>query len=829
MLQRGMSAIARSNHVNTLQWTLEICKLMEEHGKPMGIGEFHILLAVYARQQQPQQAKKIITAMRQRGIPATPTAYNLWIGSHIEALDLFGALDAYESMQTNKVKSNSDTFRQLIAVAFGHLNPCNLIMDRFALYADTDGADYLFNYMVGTGITPSSFTYERLLDAHQQRGNVASVTRVYQSMREQGIPLTQNIGIRMIVFFSRLMNEKNALQVLDDMEREGVSPDVFGYTALIHLYAKLRDIDSAMRLFDRMKRVGIEPTRWTFNAIIRAYTDCGRHMQARQIINDMIGSGVKPNQYTYRPLMAYYASTGQLDRIEKLLEEMRAHDVCPGNVTLSAIIGTYIEANQMEDAHQFLDTAIKQGLEVRTQQNVEPDKASYDLLIRLFSRMADPVNATRILKERQASDSSATTQYTYVPLLAAYAAAGDTEGIDQAFRLMLESGTRPSAEAYNVLIHAHGLHSSITRALEIYRDMQLHHVEADEVTYTTLICRLADNGYVDEAERVFADAHQQLRTARAYNALISMYTQQHDLTEARRIYNELLSNGVVPDGLTYTLLMQAYVITGDAQSAHATMDELRSRGFSPDIVHYTTLLKAYALSHDASAAEYLRNEMDANNVRMDRIAWLWLFRALSYQYNMLWYAWDEMLNHNQASAQAFSVMVNQCASRANLLRRAYTEWERVRLHEFLDVRNYNQLAAALAKRRMLPEACNVLEAMHVDKPLDYSNEREFSNVWTWTARALVSGLFEYRQQQGDVKASDLLERLERVAPEILTLVEDEERIRREGPRETPRRRPDDPRGTRKRLGYREDGQCTITADQFVYMNMLLDSCLKLFK
>jgi hypothetical protein len=104
---------------------------------------------------------------------------------------------------------------------------------------------------------------------------------------------------------------------------------------------------------------------------------------------------------------------------------------------------------------------------------------------------------------------------------------------------------------------------------------------------------------------------------------------------------------------------------------------------------------------------------------------------------------------------------------------------------------------------MLPEACNVLEAMHIDKPLDYTNEKVPGNVWTWTARALVSGLIEYRQQHGDVKASDLLERLERVAPEIHTLIEDEERIRREGPPKLPRRRPDDPRGTQKRLGYRE--------------------------
>ncbi|RKP22456.1 hypothetical protein SYNPS1DRAFT_25796, partial [Syncephalis pseudoplumigaleata] len=508
MLQRGMSAIARSNHPNTLQWTLELCKMMEDSGKEMGIGEFHILLAVYARLQRPRQAGKIVAAMRQRGIPSTATAYNLWIGSHIEALDLFGALLAYEEMQRHRVVSNLDTYRQLIAVAFGQLTPCNLIMDRFAQHADANGADYLFNYMLEASITPNKLTYEKLLDAHQQRGNVASVTRIYQIMREQGIPLTQSTGIRMIVFFNRLMNEKSALQVLDDMERSSVNPDVFGYTALIHLYAKLRNLNAAIKLFDRMKRAGIEPTRWTFNSIIRAYTDCGRPMQARQIIDDMLAGGLKPNQYTYRPLVAYYAGAGELHEVERLLEEMRAHGVRPGNVTFSAVIKTYVDAGQMADAHRFLDMAIAQQLDVRTrtynllllgysrepsidgalrvmrsmiEQKVEPDTATYDLLIRLFSRLADPTNAARILKERQAADlTSATTEYTYAPLLAAYAAAGDTEGVDTAFRTMLDSGTRPSAVAYNVLIHAHGLYGDIARALEIYDDMQARDVPADE-------------------------------------------------------------------------------------------------------------------------------------------------------------------------------------------------------------------------------------------------------------------------------------------------------------------------------------------------------------
>ncbi|KAI9592926.1 hypothetical protein BDF19DRAFT_415808 [Syncephalis fuscata] len=763
MLQRGMSVIARSNHDSTVRWTLELCQMMEENGKEMGIGEFHILLAIYARQQQPRQAGKIVAAMRRRSIPSTATAYNLWIGSHIDALDLFGALAAYEEMQKHDVKSNVDTFRQLAAVAFGQRTPCNLILDRLALYADADGADYFLAYMLEAGITPNSFTYEKILDAHQQRGNVASVTRFYKSMLDQGIQLTQNIGIRMIVFFVRLMNEKSALSVLDDMEKANISPDVFGFTALIHLYAKLRDLPSAINMFKRMQTAGIQPTRWTLNSVIRAYSDCGRLDEARQVIRDMM------NQVN-----------GPIYEISLLLKDMRRHDVKPANVLMSAIINAYVDNDLMDEAHQFLDMAIDQGLEPRTRtfnlllvgysrkpdingairvvrdmvkHDVEPDKATYDLLIRLFSRMADPVNAVRVLKELRTSDETTTNEYTYAPLLAAYAAAGDTE--------------------------------------------------ADEVTYTTLICRLADTGYIEEAERIFNDAHQQLKTARAYNALISMYTQQYDLTEARRIYNELLASGIMPDSLTYTLLMQAYVIAGDAQSARAVMDELQTRGFSLDIVHYTTLLKVYAHSRDAVSANELRNDMIANNVPMDRIAWLWLFRAFSYQYNMLWEAWDDMLDQQQASPQAFSVIVNSFSNRANVLRQAFVEWEKVRSLRFLDLRNYNQLAAALAKRRMLPEACQVLEALHQDKPLDYIEDGKSANIWTWAARALVTGLSDYRQLHGDVKATFLLERMEKVAPEILTLVEDEERIRREGPPPKPKRRPDDPRGIKQRTRYRD--------------------------
>jgi pentatricopeptide repeat protein len=800
-----MSLIARSDLEDSLPWLLKICRILEENGSDLGPGEFHVLLAMYARRQQPYQVAQIIETMRRRGVPMSVTTYNLWIGSHVKCMDLFGALNAYNAMRRAGCRPNRDTYQQLIAVTFNQPTPCLLLLEQLAIHGDAVGADHVLQHMLDIDMPLTAEIFEKVLDAHQQHRDVAAVTRLYDFMLSKDIMPTLTIGLRMIVFMARMLNLDGAMRVFQHMRNAGVQPDVHCYTALIHAHGKRRHLKTAILLFEDMCKSGITPTYWTLNSLVRAYADSGKIDMALQVIDDILSSSsIIPNQYTFRPLLCRYASSGRMDEVARILEFMRERGVKVGNTSISAVMKAYLDDGKTEDAHAVLDMAIEKGLKPHTQtynllllgysrepnlmgalrvlqdmmkHGVEANKTSYDMLIRLFSRLTDPKAAVKVLNEAVTA-GEIPDELSYAPLMFAYAAAKDVENVERIFRVMLNSKINPSTISYNVMVHAYAINDDMPRALRIYTEMVANGIEPDEVTYNTLICRLVDIGAVGDAEKIFNQARRVLRSARAYNALINAYMRQGDHAASRRIYNEMLMNGISPDGLTYTLLMHAYATGGDAYGARLVMDDMRSRGFASDIVHYTAMFRAYALVRNPIAVADLRREMAAEGVEMDKVAWIWLLRAFTYTPKLLWDAWYEMLSRQQATPLAFSIIVNRCALSNPMAVRVFEEWAKARQYGVFDTRNYNQLATVLAKRGMLDKACTVLEALHQDKPEGYvEGGAKYTNVWSWTARALLTSLSEYHKKHSDIEAGQMLERLMRVAPEIETVLEDEESIR----------------------------------------------------
>ncbi|KAL2248393.1 UNVERIFIED_CONTAM: hypothetical protein Sindi_2691600 [Sesamum indicum] len=126
----------------------------------------------------------------------------------------------------------------------------------------------VYNDMVLNGLLPSSVTYEILIDASCDRGDIVK---------------------------ARLL--------LEEIIGRGLKPTVVIYTTLIHGLCIENNLLEAKKNFTRMREYGVVPNLYTYNALIDGYGKKASVEKARRVYYEMLDQGVLPNVIPYSILI----------------------------------------------------------------------------------------------------------------------------------------------------------------------------------------------------------------------------------------------------------------------------------------------------------------------------------------------------------------------------------------------------------------------------------------------------------------------------------------------------------------------------------------------
>ena len=105
-----------------------------------------------------------------------------------------------------------------------------------------------------------------------------------------------------------------------------------------------------------------------------------------------------------------------------------------------------------------------------------------------------------------------------------------------------------------------------------------------------------------------------------WTMLVTLFAHRGDPDSAKRVFSEMVSNGVQPSKHTYTSLMNAYIEAGSWDQAIAIFDHLDAYGddhpLKPDLHACTTLIKAYVLmGAPVSKVIDIYRQMIARNIK----------------------------------------------------------------------------------------------------------------------------------------------------------------------------------------------------------------------
>ncbi|KAI9482866.1 MAG: Brix domain-containing protein [Benjaminiella poitrasii] len=177
---------------------------------------------------------------------------------------------------------------------------------------DFDRALEVLTRMNGKGITMDSFSYSILLDAlaKDNASDPAAVFELYDEMKRNGVKADVVVFTSLFAACHRARDLPKALDLLAEMDRVGVAPNIYTYNAVLTVMANADhrlDWTQAKELWTRMRssEVGVEPDTRTYNIYLSVLANARSTAAAKEMVECYreMKRVVEPDFLTYTVLI----------------------------------------------------------------------------------------------------------------------------------------------------------------------------------------------------------------------------------------------------------------------------------------------------------------------------------------------------------------------------------------------------------------------------------------------------------------------------------------------------------------------------------------------
>ncbi|EFJ32704.1 hypothetical protein SELMODRAFT_85284 [Selaginella moellendorffii] len=398
--------------------------------------------------------------------------------------------------------------------------------------------------------------YTALLKSYAHKQSLDDARRLHAHMIQTGFDRLQILGNLLISTYGRCRDPGNSQRVFENLERR----NIYSWISLVSAYAQNGHLPESWRaeLFDAM------PDRETasWNSMIVGYAKNGHSREGFHLFLAMTLEGVEPDRITFLGVIDASGNLGNLKLARMIHEEILLsgefqHDVFVG----TAIVGMYGRCRSPDDAQRSFDSmsvknsvswtslavaygqngCLERALSVFEQTPDKTNVVSWTAMIVAYVENNDEREALDLFKKMDVEGTSPDV----VILTAVLDACANISGLSQgrAIHRALEDGSVPLTEVATGLIDMYGKCGSVVdaklvfnaleeqlgaemtlpwtsmvtafaqnghglEAVELFRSMELHGVEANEISLVSVLCACSHSGLITEGLSYFSSIEQ---------------------------------------------------------------------------------------------------------------------------------------------------------------------------------------------------------------------------------------------------------------------------------------------------------------------------------
>jgi pentatricopeptide repeat protein len=355
-------------------------------------------------------------------------------------------------------------------------------------------------------VEPDAVTFVGVLNACASLMALEEGSHVHQEIIQGGFDSNEFVVSSLVDMYAKCGNLENAWKVLNKMATTTHSAVV--WNAMIWGHVKCGLGQKALEVFQQMQREGVEPDAVTFVGVLNACASVGALDEGRQIEEQIMQLGFEYEDFVGNSLIDMYAKCGSIEDAWRVFNRMPMHDV----VAWNALILGHVKCGQ---GHKALEL-----FQQMQQECVEPDKVTFMGVVNACASVA-ALEEGRHVEQQIIQCGCDSDDFVGSSLIDMYAKCGSIEDACRVFNKM------PTCDivSWNAMLQGYAMHGHANKALEHFEEMCKEGVHIDNVSFLSLLSACNHAGLVNEGLHYF----ESLSLVCGVSATVEHYASMVDL------------------------------------------------------------------------------------------------------------------------------------------------------------------------------------------------------------------------------------------------------------------------------------------------------------
>ncbi|XP_039124948.1 pentatricopeptide repeat-containing protein At4g33170 [Dioscorea cayenensis subsp. rotundata] len=460
----------------------------------------------------------------------------------------------------------------------------------------TDESVVFFLDMLRHSVVPDQFTMASILQACSVTSREATLHEMLHCYALKTDLVKDDFVLAALI---DVYSKKGSMKEAELLLREMDWFDIVSFNALIAGYVSNNDDIEALELFSSMQRNGEKANNFTLATIFKACSDLVAFEEGRQIHAHSVKLGLDSDLCVSSGMLDTYIKCGNIDDASAVFSEIRE----PDDVAWTTMISGFVENGQEDCALNLFHQMRRSG--------PPADEFILASLAKACSCLAALEQGRQIHANAIKLDHALDT-FVGTSMMDMYAKCGN---IDDSYQLFKSMSVK-SIASWNVMVLGFAQHGNGKQALDLFRQMIVHGVRPDKITFIAVLSACSHSGLVSEAYKYFNSMQTDYGIKpeiEHYSCLVDALGRVGLVSEAEKVIETMPFNA---SASMYRALLGACRIQGNMDIGKKVATKiLELEPFDPSA--FVLLSNIYAAANQWDKVKDARKRMKGSNVMKD--------------------------------------------------------------------------------------------------------------------------------------------------------------------------------------------------------------------
>ncbi|RAL41640.1 unnamed protein product [Cuscuta campestris] len=407
----------------------------------------------------------------------------------------------------------------------------------------------LHSLILTSGCFRERFVTNHLLNAYSKLGRLDVARFLFDRMHNRNV-LSFNILVGGYIQNGDL---NNAAKLFDQMSERNLAT----WNAVINGYTQFEFNEKAWNLFFEMHGLGFSPDAFTLGSVLRACAGLRDLNKGKQVHSYAVRAGLEGDLVVANALAHMYMKSGKFEEGERMIKGMAFQNVVACNTLIAGKAQNQCSEEALDQYHMMKLSGLR------------PDKITFVSVISSCSKLAVLGQGrqihTEVIKTGAISEVSVVSS-----LVSMYSKCGCLEDAIKVFEERKEADT----VLWSAIIAAYGFHGKGTDAIEIFDRMEQIGLEANNVTFLSVLYACSHCGLKDKGLEIFnsmVEKHKLVPQLEHYTCVVDLLGRSGRLEEAEAF---IKSMPIKADAIIWKTLLSACKTHKNADMAEKIATEV---------------------------------------------------------------------------------------------------------------------------------------------------------------------------------------------------------------------------------------------------------------